>query len=194
MLAADFPAFLYCAGMKRLSFPLPNHSPRRRILLSALATICLATLSSYAQEKAVDLAKLQVSLPSKEGATSEMTKDELDDAPVLKLVLPEGEYEAWRGSLRLELPPPAAGNYTVIFHANADPGDCYIDMRVYDFAGTPNRQIVGPKSFLLQPDWQEYVYDFTIENTETAPLSITWGGLARQGKTISFRDVKLIKN
>lgn len=197
MLAAGFLHFLYCATMKRLFLPSldPSRAPRLSSAhLAAVAALCLTALPAFAQEKVIDLATLKVGLPSKEGATSEVTKDELDDVPILKLVLPEGEYEAWRGSMKLELPAPAAGNYTVVFHAKAEPGETYIDMRVYDFASTPNRQVVGPKSFLLGTDWQEYVYDFTIENSEANPLTATWGGLARQGKTIYFRDVKLIKN
>lgn len=183
--------------MKRSSSPSPDRSKAswfnigRLTALATVAACCLAVNSSRAEEN-VDLATLKVSLPT--GATSEVTKDELDDVPIIKMVFPEGEYEAWRGGMKLELPAPAAGNYTLIFHAKAEPGECYIDTRVYDFVSQPNREVVKGKSFRLDTDWQEYVYDFTIENTETGTLTIMWGGLARQGKTLSFRDVKLIKN
>jgi len=184
--------------MRCLSFPSADrfkpswHATGRLTVLATVAASCLAAFSSRAEEANIDLATLKVSLPA--GATSEVTKDELDDVPIIKMVLPEGEFEAWHGGMKLELAPPAAGNYTLVFHAKAEPGECYIETRVYDFVSKPNREVVKPKSYRLDTDWQEYVYDFTIENSETGALTIMWGSLARQGKTIYFRDVKLIKN
>lgn len=186
--------------MKRLFLPSPNHSfpgafyPGRVAGMAVVAAICLAALPSQAEEKAIDLASLVVGVPANVGATSEVTTDELDSVPVLKLMFPDASIEAWRSNIKLEIPAPAAGNYTVTFHAKAEPAECYIEMRVYDFASKPNREVVGAKSFKLEQDWREFVYDFSIENTETGPVTITWGGLARAGKTISFRDVKLMKN
>ena len=184
--------------MKRVFFPsIDCSSARRPVRLAAFAALTafgLAAMSVQAQEKTIELGSLKVSVPSDKGATSELATDELDNVPILRLQFPDTDIEAWRSSLRLEIPAPAAGNYTVVFHAKAEPAECYIDMRVYDFANQPNREIIKAKAFKLEPDWQEFVYDFTIENTETAPVTVTWGGLARANKTLSFRDVKLIKN
>jgi hypothetical protein len=164
------------------------------VALAAISAFCLAAFSAQAQEKIVELGTLKVNQPPDVGATAEVTTDELDGVPVLKLVFPEGEYEAWRSSAKLEIAPPAAGEYTMTFQAKADPGDFHIEVRVWDFASTQTRQVVPPKSFKMDQEWKEYVYDFSIENSETGPVTVTWGGLARPGKTLFFRDVKLTKN
>lgn len=183
--------------MKRLSFPsAPFFSvrPGRLALLVGVSAFCFATASIRAEEKVIELGSLKVGLPADKGATSELATDELDNVPILRLQFPDTEIEAWRSNIKLEIPAPAAGNYAVTFQARAEPAECYIEMRVYDFASKPNREVVRAKSFKLEGDWQEFVYDFSIENTETGPVTVTWGGLARQGRTLSFRDVKLIKN
>ncbi len=143
----------------------------------------------------MDLAKIKIGIPPVEGAFGEVTKDELEGAPVIKLEFPEGDVEAWRGSLRYELLAPAdGGNYTLIFSAKSEPSECYIEVRVWDFTTSQANLLFAGKGFKLTSDWNEFSYDFTIPSGHKGPGTVTWGNLARAGRTISVRDVRIVKN
>jgi len=166
-----------------------------RILLCAIALFLgVGRNAAHAGEESVPLSSLQVKLPSIEGVSSEIIKDEQDGIEVLKLTFPEGQMEHWRGSVRFTIPAPSAGTYTLVFSAKSDPSECFVEARVWNFDGTSPTQLVAPKSFRLGPDYQEYVYDFTISQDYKGSAAITWGSLARPGKTIYLREIRISKD
>jgi hypothetical protein len=185
--------------MKRSSLPSPAFSPVRRVaptrlaVLSVFSALCLTALPSRADEKAVDLASLKVGLPANAGATSEVTTDELDKVPVLKLQFPDGEFEAWKGSVRYEVAAPSAGSYQVTFQAKTEPADNYFDLRVWDLAASPVKKLAEPKGLKFTTDWQDFAYEFTVPEDHTGPATITLGNLARPGTAVYIRNVVLNK-
>lgn len=126
------------------------------------------------------------------GAQIKTANDELDHTPTLTITIPEGDFERYFGSVRLPIPNPTPGDYTVIFEARLEPTENVIELRVYDFS-TKQPVEVGPrKPITVQPDWKEFVYNFTIQREGVVP-TVTWTEMARSGKTFSLRNVRLVK-
>lgn len=167
------------------------------VLTSALlSTVFCATSTLIAQDaKIIDLERdLKIQTHGSGRFTGEVTTDELENVPVVKVQTTEGESEAWLGSVDYEIPAPAAGSYTLIFHGKSEPGECQIEVRVWDFASKPVQVIHPPKGFALGEEWKEYIYEFVIEEDHQGIATVRWGNLARPGKTILLRDISLTKN
>lgn len=137
---------------------------------------------------------LKILLPRLEGVHAEVTEDELDKVPVLKLVFPEENMEAWQGHVGYIITPPAEGRYILRFVAKSDPAECQIEVRVWDFSGKQPRVLCPPDGFMLQSDWQEFTYDFVVEAGQQGAATVQWGNLARSGKTITMRNIRLEKH
>jgi hypothetical protein len=160
----------------------------RPLVLAAFFTLCFGGESARAGEQVIDLASLKVTVPADRGARAEVVTEEPDKIPVLRLQFPDEAMEAWRSKLRAEIPSAVPGENVLSFLARAEPGDCTISVRVADPSG---REVLASKFFTLDGDWKEYVVEFTVKDGEPASLGLQWGNLARPGRTISIRDIKV---
>lgn len=166
----------------------------RYILLVGLVVFALRSADAD-EPVSIDLDKdLKILLPRLEGVHAEVAEDELDKVPVLKLVFPEENMEAWQGHVSYIITPPAEGSYTLRFVAKSDPAECQIEVRVWDFSGKQPRVLCPPDGFMLQSDWQEFTYDFVVEAGQQGAATVQWGNLARAGKTIKMRNIHLEKH
>lgn len=161
------------------------------LLLPLLAT---GVQAEDGGEIAIDLSTgIKANFAEKIGAEVQVANDELENVPVLRVTVPEGEFERWRGSIRLPVPNPARGSYTVTFEARFEPDENTVGMRVFDFSGEKAVEIAPRKMIRVSADWQEFVFEFPVESEGVAP-TVTWTDLALSGKTFSLRNVRLIRN
>ena len=127
------------------------------------------------------------------GAKIEVANDELENVPVLTVTIPpEGEFERYFGTVRMPIPNPTLGGYTVIFEARFEPGENQVEMRVYDYSKKEAVEVGPRKQIRMGSDWKEFVFDFSFDREGAIP-TVTWTELARKGKTFSLRNVRLLR-
>lgn len=130
--------------------------------------------------------------PPEMPATVRVEPEAWEGKPALRIEVAEGMVEAWKGKISFPVALPSAGSYVLTFQAKAEPADVTVELSVW--GSLPDRpKNIGPRTNVqLLPEWQEFVYDFSCEAADPA-ASITWGNLARGGRTIFLSDIRLKK-
>lgn len=135
----------------------------------------------------------KVAFPTDLEAKAEVVADAFEGKPALKIEVPEAEVESWRGKVSHAVSLPSAGNYTLVFYARVEPTDAYIEVSVWGSIPDKPKNIGPRKNFEALPEWQEFLYNFSVDAPDPA-ASITWGNLAKGGKTFFLGGIRLTKD
>lgn len=169
-----------------------------RRLLPSLLLVLLVFGSAWAEEtKPADFLKSldgwKIAFPKEMKADVVIVADAQEGKPALKVEVPEGDVESWKGKISHPVVLPAPGNYTVSFYAKAEPSDAYLELSVWGSLPDQPKNL-GPRvNFKVMPEWQEFVYDFSVSAADPA-ANVTWGNLARGGKTFFIGDIRVTKD
>jgi hypothetical protein len=129
--------------------------------------------------------------PSDLTPTIEMSTEGPDGKPALKVVVPEGQVEAWKGKISrtVELVP---GTYTLSFYAKAEPAGS-VEVSVWGSLSDRPKNLGARAAQNLQEEWQEFLYSFSVDHADPK-ANITFGNMARGGTTFFLSDLRLARD
>lgn len=166
------------------------------LLLVLVLSVCAPHAWAEDGEIQIDMATgIKATFHKDVGAKIEVANEGQDNIPTLTVQIPsEGAFERYFGSVRLPitLPNPSPGDYAVIFEAKFEPGENNVEMRVFDFSKKQPVELGTRKELRMTADWKEFVYDFSVDGEGVLP-TVTWTEMARKGKTLSLRNVRLVR-
>lgn len=164
------------------------------LLLSA-ATVLL-TRPAVAEDWKIDFLKnagdWKVAFPPEMPAKVNVAPGAYEDKSALRIQVAEGMLEAWKGKVSFPAALPGPGNYVLSFFAKAEPADVRIELSVWGSLPDQPKNLGERRNFEILPEWQEFIYDFSVEAADPA-VNITWGNLARGGRTIFLSNIRLKK-
>lgn len=165
---------------------------RSLALLAALISSVSLAEEAKAPEFLKSLEDWKVVFPPGLGAKAELVADGYEGKPALQIEVPESNVDAWTGKVSYSLALSGPGSYTLMFYARAEPADTTIEVSVWGSVPDQPKNIGPRQNFSVRPEWSEFLYHFSVEADDPA-ASITWGNLARSGRTIFLGDIQLKK-
>lgn len=171
---------------------------KKRFRLYCALCVCLAA-SQFARagDASTDLfgsaSAWKASFPKEMPASVAIVPDGMDGKPALKIEVAEGQAESWKGKVSHPIALPEAGSYTIVFFAKVEPEDAFFEVSVWGSVPDRQKNIGARANFKAATEWQEFLYELTVEGTDPA-ASLTFGNLAKGGKSFYLSNIRITKN
>jgi hypothetical protein len=158
-----------------------------------LAVSQLAKASDAATDFFGSAGSWKVAFPKEMPAKVAVVPDGMEGKPALKIEVAEGQVESWKGKVSHSIALPAAGSYTIAFFAKVEPEDAFFEVSVWGSVADRPKNVGARMNFKAATEWQEFLYELTAEGPDPA-ASLTFGNLAKGGRSFFLSDIRITKN